>query len=303
MFLVTSKGTVGKSISMNLLKRFISSTRYVTSAKTSSTSNASNSEKRDPNLDSDIQSYRPLSENEIQKIINLDNIHIVTKSQQKRPQRQPLLLNFFIGKIDREMLTYPQVMDLKDFEEMAKRLSPLSDYFENNMKTPFDLRFRDISNEMLADFRSMKLFGSNVREKYGGRGYFKSEMTWASESEANDLKSFLVLAGHQLAVEAITDHGDENQHNQYLMEMAKGKFKLGDSVTYSYPYVIFLLSFHSGEIIGSTCLFDPLSNDGSITVSKTTTPHGDEYVLNGDYIWSIIWSIEGIFHFSFQIYS
>lgn len=43
------------------------------------------------------------------------------------------------------------------------------------------------------------------------------------------------------------------------------------------------LSFEiSGESIGATCLHDPLSNTGTVTVTKTKTPHGDEYILNGE---------------------
>lgn len=171
----------------------------------------------------DVETHRrPLTEGEIQKIINLDNIHIVTKYQKKLPQRPPLIQNFFIGKIDNELLTYPQMMEVKDFNEMAEKLKTNNSYFADISQTPADLQFRDVSNQMLADFRSMKLFGSSVHQRFGGIGLFKSEMIWTSECEANDIKSFVVLAGHRLAVEAISDHGNIGQHNQYLMDMAKG---------------------------------------------------------------------------------
>lgn len=216
MNFVNLKCLVNKTTALNLLKRSLSSTRYYNASSASSTSDKKSNE-------SDVQPYKPLTEDEIQRITNLDNIHIVTKFQQKKPQRPPLLLNFFISKVDRDMLTYPQVMEAKAFEAMENHLMPITNYFVNNTKAPAEFRFRDISNGNVTDFRNMKLFGSNVLEKYGGKGYFKSEMAWASESEANDLKSYLVMAGHRLAVEAICDHGDESQQNHYLMEMAKGK--------------------------------------------------------------------------------
>lgn len=221
MILVNLKNFGIRTPPVHVIRRSISSTICRASTKTSSTPNTFGIQKSSDG--SEVQTYKPLTEDEIQKIVNLDNIHIVTKYQTKRPQRAPLLLNFFIGKIDREMLTYPQVMEAKDFEAMGERLNPITHYFLNNTKTPPELRFRDLSNAMLADFRGLKLFGSNVREKYSGRGYFKSEMAWASESEASDVKSYLVLAGHRLAVEAITEHGTESQQNEYLMEMAKGE--------------------------------------------------------------------------------
>lgn len=178
----------------------------------------------------DVGVYRPLTEDEIQKIINLDNINIVTKFQKKLPQRPPLVTNFFIGKVDNELLAYPQVIELKDFNEMREKLQPISDYFIDNAKQPIDLRFQDLSNQMVADFQRMKLFGSSVHQRFAGSGYFKSEMHFASESEANDIKSFLILAGHRLAVEAISDHGDISQQSEYLMAMAKGQSNTAKSV-------------------------------------------------------------------------
>lgn len=214
MFSVNCKNVLTKNKWNYLLHRYIASeSRRDLTEKISANSNATQK---------DVEVHRPLTEHEIQKIINLDNIHIVTKFQKKLPQRPPLIKNFFIGKVDNELLTYPQVMEVKDFNEMFEKLQPISNYFIRNACTPTELRFRDVSNEMMADFRSMKLFGSSVHQRYAGSGYFKSEMNWASECEANDIKSFLVLSGHRLAIEAISDHGNISQHNEYLMGMARG---------------------------------------------------------------------------------
>lgn len=209
-----------KSLSNSSIRRFISSTTY----QSASTPNSQKVNANKSNNENSLESYQPLTEHEIQKIINLDNIHIVTKYQQKKPQRPPLIQNFFVGKVDNELLTYPQVMEVKDFNSMRDKLKPITEYFSKDVKTSNDLRFRDVSNEMLNDFRKMQLFGANVHQKYGGLGNFTSEMAWSTESEANDLKSYFVLAAHRLAVEAISDHGNTSQQNEYLMEMAKGDF-------------------------------------------------------------------------------
>lgn len=201
---------------INFSCRSIVTTIWRTTAKPSSSSSTENQRKKE------IDVQRPLTEHEIQKIINLENIHIVTKFQTKSPQRPPLIKNFFVGKIDEVLLTYPQVMAVKDFNEMSKKFEPISSYFSNSAATPYDQRHRDLCNQTMDDFRRMKLFGLSVPQQYAGSGYFKSEMNWATESEANDIKSFLVLAAHRMAVEAISDHGNTSQHNQYLMDMAKG---------------------------------------------------------------------------------
>lgn len=222
MFLVNLKNSVNWTLAAHMTRRGISSTICRASTKLTPSSNTFRIQKKSDG--NKVETYKPLTEDEIQKIINVDNINIITKFQTKRPQRAPLLLNFFIGKIDRELLTYPQI-ELKDVDAMVESINPIGDCFVNSTKTPVDLRFRDLSNKMLVDFRHLKLFGSNVGEKYGGRGLFKGEMAWSSESEANDVKSYLVLAGHRLAVEVITEHGSESQQNEYLMEMAKGEWK------------------------------------------------------------------------------
>lgn len=216
MLLKHLKYALAKNNSTYLFRRLISNTiRKRASVKTTS-ENVENQEQKA------VESHRPLTENEIQKIINLDNIHITTKSQQKLPQRPALIKNFFIGKIDTELLTYPEVMEVKDFNALVEDIRPITNYFVDSARTEPDLRFRDVSNQMISDFQRLKLFGASVPERFGGKGLFKSELNYAIEAEASDIKSFSVLAGHRLAVEAISDHGNFSHHSQYLMEMAKG---------------------------------------------------------------------------------
>ncbi|XP_031628107.1 complex I assembly factor ACAD9, mitochondrial-like [Contarinia nasturtii] len=253
MFLKHLKSTFAKNQSVHCLRRSIVSSSSCGQSTTTSPENEKHESSRNKK---DIETYRPLSEDEIQKIVNLDNIHIVTKFQTKLPQRPPLIQNFFIGKIDVQHLTYPEVMEVKDFNEMTEKISAISNYFTKNACTPAYLQFRDVSHQMINDFRNMKLFGASVHQRFGGLGYFKSEMHRASESEANDVKSFLFLAGHRLAVEAIFDHGNVSHHNQWLMDMGKG------------------------EIIGAACLHEPLSKADSNMVKVAKTHDGD-YVLNG----------------------
>lgn len=219
MFLKNFKSSLVQNKSINYFRRSITTSTHPNSAK-SSTENV----KKKDFESKDVETYRPLSEDEIQKIVNLDGIGITTKFQQKLPQRPPLVKDFFIGNVDIEQLTYPQVLEVKDFDAMVEKLRPVTSYFNDVSRTPAELRFRDVSGQMLNDFKCLKLFGASVHQRFGGSGNFKSEMNWASESEAHDIKSYSVLAGHRLAVEAIEDHGDVCLHNQYLMDMARGLY-------------------------------------------------------------------------------
>lgn len=281
MLAVNYKNILTHNKLISFSRRSIVSTICRRTARPSSSEKQTNTNETKKEID---VHRRPLTEHEIQKIINLENIHIVTKFQAKLPQRPPLVQNFFIGKIDQQLLTYPQMMDVKDFNEMEKKLELVTSYFLNSAATPYELRHRDLSNQTVTDLCHMKLFGSSVPQKYGGSGNFKSEMNWASETEANDIKSFLILAGHRLAVEAISDHGNTSQQNQYLMDMAKGLLiytkNMHNLCERMYAISILLLIFHSGEIIGAICLYDPLNKVDTNRVTVMKSNDGD-YILNG----------------------
>lgn len=169
-----------------------------------------------------IKRRQNITEEEIQKIINLDNIHIVTKKQTKLPERPPLVENFFIGTADRELFPYPQVIDIDDYNKLIEKLEPINSFFAEKSKTAKDPTTKDISKELLIDLQRMKLLGTSISQQFGGLGYFVSETAYASECEANDVKLALILGGHRLVAEAILNHGTVEQHNKYLMDMAKG---------------------------------------------------------------------------------
>lgn len=172
----------------------------------------------DQTTSSQIEKREQLSENEIQKIINLDNIHIVTRFQTKGPQRAALLKNFFIGLADQDLLAYPEVIEIKDYEKLTERLKPHTEYFKQAV-----VPGNDVSDEMLNAFRRLKLFGWSISQQFAGEGYFKSETLLASECEAIDLRSALIISGHRLAAEAISEHGTAHHREEYLMDLAKGK--------------------------------------------------------------------------------
>lgn len=159
---------------------------------------------------------------DIEKIINLDNIRIVTKVQKKKPEREPLVKNFFVSTVDKDLLGYPQVIDYEDYDKFLQSLKPITDYFQN--KVDYIDTENDIPKTIVSDLKRMKIFGSAVGELYGGIGHFKTESTLASESEAIDLNTFLFINRHRLVTEAIADHGTPEQRDRYLPDLAKGTF-------------------------------------------------------------------------------
>lgn len=169
-----------------------------------------------------ITQRKKLTEQEIQKIINLDNIHLETKFRKRSAEREPLVRNFFVGNVDKELLAYPQVIDIDDYLKLVETLQPVHSYFAEKSRKPFDPESRDISEELISEFARMHIFGRNVPQKWSGLGYFNSEGNLASECESVDVKFAQIVAGHRLAVEAIAAHGTQAQKDKFLLQLSKG---------------------------------------------------------------------------------
>lgn len=163
-----------------------------------------------------------LTEQEIQKIINMDNIHVQTKFQIRLPERGPLVKNFFVGKVDSELMAYPQVIDIVTYEKLVETLRPVHSYFEEKSKKSFDADARDISNDLLSELKRLQVFGRTVPEKLGGIGYFNSEANLASECESVDVKFAEIIGSHRMATEAISLHGTTQQKEKYLYDLGQG---------------------------------------------------------------------------------
>lgn len=169
-----------------------------------------------------ITQRKTLTEDEIQKIINLDNIHLETKVQKRSAEREPLVKNFFIGKVDAVLLAYPQVIENEDYQKLIEKFQPVHSYFAEKSKKVLDANCRDVGQDIISDFRRMQIFGRTVTGGFGGLGYFNTEANLASECESVDVKFAEIIAGHRLTTEVITAHGTQSQKDKYLLELSKG---------------------------------------------------------------------------------
>lgn len=224
MFVVRYKSIFPRPPSIPLLRRSIT----ITSTRTAqnATQEGGNARAKGSQREKKAQNYLPpLTEDEIQKITNTDHIMYVTKVRQKKPERKPLLKSFFVGEVDAQLLAYPQVMTVKEVAAFQTLVDKNERYFGEDIGKCAERSECDVPNAMLAEYRRLKLFGANVEQRFGGMGNFSSEMSWLSETEALDLRSFFVLGAHRLAVEAITDHGSDNHHIEYLARMARGSYE------------------------------------------------------------------------------
>lgn len=179
-------------------------------------------EKFDGSKQHSIIQRKTLTEKEIKRITNVDNIHLETKIRKRSAEREPLVKNFFLGMVDKELLAYPQVIENDDYGKFVEALQPVHSYFAEKSKKSFDADSRDISKELIEELRRMQIFGRTVPEIFAGLGYFNSEANLASECESVDVKFAEIIAGHRLATEAIAAHGTHEQKDKYLYDLGKG---------------------------------------------------------------------------------
>ena len=115
-----------------------------------------------------------------------------------------------------------------------------------------------ISEALLEEMRSLGLFGLNIAEKYGGAGmnasqYFKAvtELSWASPAFRT-----ISSIGSGIVNSALSNHGTEQQKQQWLPAIAKGS-------------------------VAAFALTEPDSGSDSAALRTSAIKEIDGYVLNG----------------------
>lgn len=182
-------------------------------------------------------------------VINLDNLDIVTRSSNKLKARDPLVKNFFIAVVDREMLAYPEVLEKEELNNIVQRLRPISKHFAHKER-------KTSPKDLLNDSKEMKLFAGNVPELYGGLGYLNTETYLAQEAESVNASDALILNANRSFIETIREHGNDEQQKRFLRKMGKS------------------------ELTGTISLIEE-NNSNDLSTKAEWEDDGNEWVLNG----------------------
>lgn len=140
----------------------------------------------------------------------------------KKPMRPPLVKNFFSGKVDTDLLTYPEVIPRDDMITLYKNVDDTVQYFRNNINSKEILDRQHISGTIIGDMSELEMFGVDISHEYGGRSYGYTEMSLTSEAECKDINVATTLNAHRQAARIISTFGTEVQKSKYLPRLAKG---------------------------------------------------------------------------------
>ncbi|XP_001360554.3 complex I assembly factor ACAD9, mitochondrial [Drosophila pseudoobscura] len=174
------------------------------------------------------------------------------QKQQQLPARAPLVKNFFIGAVDKELLAYPEVIAREDMSQLQNALLPLKNYFSECKEQEPEQTSGD-------NLKQLGLYGLNVPTDYDGRGYGWSASLMASEPDSAETSIGLGLQAHRVVVDLLREVGTQQQQQRYLPALG------------------------SGQLIATEAIYEyaPPEDDYFFT-QATLTPGSNSWLLNGE---------------------
>lgn len=133
------------------------------------------------------------------------------KVPEKKPQREPLIKNFTVAKVDTELLGFPEAFIDMDSNNQAKLRK---DSYEDFLKTNVFLNPNDNIN-----IEKLKAFGSfNCQPSLTTERLFSTY-----EPEANKVSYANFISNHQLVADMINTYCNDQVKFKYLHKMSAGE--------------------------------------------------------------------------------
>lgn len=186
-------------------------------------------------------------------------------SQNKLPQRLPLAKEFFIGKVEKDLLAFPEVINREDMATLQTEKAKFQNFFDSINETEIDAS-KTISRDILDNVKELGLYGINVSDNYSGRGWEYSQSLVASEAESCVTDVASGLLSHRVVVDALNELGTEVQKDTYLAKLANGSLLATEA--------IFEYNDAEDGIFNTTARYDSLEGVWILNGEKA-------FVLNG----------------------
>lgn len=174
-----------------------------------------------------VRSYRPIStslwcansSNERKPLPTVDELFGKDRRPIQPLVEDPIIVKkFFVSEVDSEQMLYPEVISRDELDDLIKLNQQITDYIETSIE--FD--GKGISNSVHEAFKQKGLYGYNVPQEFGGRGFIHTQTIMAGEAEAQNVSVAIALNAHRLVCEAINEFGSAEQRSKYLPKLAKG---------------------------------------------------------------------------------
>uniref|UniRef100_A0A1E1XFU3 Putative acyl-coa dehydrogenase family member 9 mitochondrial-like protein n=1 Tax=Amblyomma aureolatum TaxID=187763 RepID=A0A1E1XFU3_9ACAR len=179
-------------------------------------------------------------------------------------KREPFVKNLFLGKMEKAMLAYPEVLSEEKLAEIDAMADAARRYINENVDMAKIDREKQIPQEILDGLKALGLFGLQVPTEYGGLGLTATEYAKMCEATGKDGSLAVTLAAHNsIGIKGILLCGNETQRRKYLPKLA------------------------TGEYVAAFCLTEPTSGSDAASIKLTARPSADKkiYYLNGSKIY------------------
>jgi acyl-CoA dehydrogenase family member 9 len=179
----------------------------------------------------------------------------ISAASDKLPKRDPFVKNLFLGLVDKEILTFPEVLKKDDVEELEKSVEKFGSSYQHQVCGNKELT----QPELITQLKSLNVFATNVSKDYDGSGLTATEYCLYNEKEGNDVNLATKLNAHRVVTSVIEKYGSVDQKERFLRKLA------------------------SGELIGSVALFEDSVPENAFfhTAGKENINDDKEWLLNG----------------------
>ncbi|KAL5275337.1 ACAD9 family protein [Megaselia abdita] len=147
----------------------------------------------------------------------------IQRGKPKIPSKDPLVKNFLVGFVDKQLLAFPEVIPRDDFAKLEKDTWGMVNYFKDSFEST-------ITSQTLNDLKSLGLFGLNIPQLQGGKGYFLSESLLIAEYENISASLGTLFSSHRSVIDVITECGTDLQKEKYLSQLADGSIIATDAI-------------------------------------------------------------------------
>ncbi|KAL3288549.1 hypothetical protein HHI36_002988 [Cryptolaemus montrouzieri] len=152
-----------------------------------------------------------VSKNYIDELEGLSTV--LSKKRTKLPQKSPLVKNLFLGNLDTDLLTYPQLQK-EDVDELESVISVLYKALDHQ-NSPKSL------HDFLQQLKNLRCLGLQCPVDVGGRGLNQSEQCKYNEVLLNNKYKFNLL-NNELCIFALLKYGTDDQKTKYLQKLLDG---------------------------------------------------------------------------------
>ncbi|CAD7013371.1 unnamed protein product [Ceratitis capitata] len=178
----------------------------------------------------------------------------------KLRSRQPLVKNFFVGVVDKEMLGFPEVVQREEMVRIENEKLPLTNFFADNVNNAIIDRTRQIPTEVVDAVRQLGLYGINVPQDFEGKGLGWTASLMLTEPESNSANVALGLLSHRVIIDLLKEVGSSEQQQRFLPQLVNGS-QVGVEAIFEYDIA-------ENDLFNTTAVYEPEAKEWVLSGSK-----------------------------------